>query len=137
MRKHRCILCGNRFVRIDTLRRHMEDGCPKKLELGLLDPPWATPVRSSFADFPACHRSYNLHPSYPSDHPASTTALTQQPLGSINSVTKRSRKPKAPTKDQTAWDRHQAEIYALYMIQNHTLTDVIGIMAQQHHFVAS
>ena len=36
-RNHKCTLCGNRFARRDTLRRHTEDGCPKRFELGVRD----------------------------------------------------------------------------------------------------
>lgn len=36
-RNHKCALCGNKFARRDTLRRHTEDGCPKRFELGLRD----------------------------------------------------------------------------------------------------
>ena len=36
-RNHKCSLCGNRFARRDTLRRHTEDGCPKRFELGVRD----------------------------------------------------------------------------------------------------
>ncbi|KAI4151210.1 MAG: hypothetical protein LQ340_003636 [Diploschistes diacapsis] len=36
-RNHECKLCGHRFARRDTLRRHTEDGCPKRFELGVHD----------------------------------------------------------------------------------------------------
>lgn len=59
-RNHRCNLCGNRFARRDTLRRHSEDGCPKRFELGFREGSAITPARWSFANFPARSRSYSV-----------------------------------------------------------------------------
>ncbi|KND92559.1 Transcription factor Sp5 [Tolypocladium ophioglossoides CBS 100239] len=36
-RNHRCDFCGRLFARKDTLRRHMEDGCSKRFDIGTLD----------------------------------------------------------------------------------------------------
>ncbi|KAI0484013.1 hypothetical protein GGR56DRAFT_4567 [Xylariaceae sp. FL0804] len=36
-RSHKCDYCGRMFARKDTLRRHMEDGCSKRFDLGTLD----------------------------------------------------------------------------------------------------
>ncbi|KAI6312574.1 hypothetical protein ACKVWC_006597 [Pyricularia oryzae] len=36
-RNHKCDYCGRLFARKDTLRRHMEDGCPKRFDIGTLD----------------------------------------------------------------------------------------------------
>jgi hypothetical protein len=36
-RNHKCDYCGRLFARKDTLRRHMEDGCSKRFEIGMLD----------------------------------------------------------------------------------------------------
>ncbi|KAI0378414.1 hypothetical protein F5Y04DRAFT_283929 [Hypomontagnella monticulosa] len=36
-KNHRCDYCGRMFARKDTLRRHMEDGCSKRFDLGTLD----------------------------------------------------------------------------------------------------
>ncbi|POR34013.1 Transcription factor Sp5 [Tolypocladium paradoxum] len=36
-RNHRCNFCGRLFARKDTLRRHMEDGCSKRFDIGTLD----------------------------------------------------------------------------------------------------
>ncbi|KAI0181868.1 hypothetical protein GGR52DRAFT_526598 [Hypoxylon sp. FL1284] len=36
-KSHRCDYCGRMFARKDTLRRHMEDGCSKRFDLGTLD----------------------------------------------------------------------------------------------------
>jgi hypothetical protein len=36
-RNHRCDYCGRHFARKDTLRRHMEDGCSRRFDLGTLD----------------------------------------------------------------------------------------------------
>ncbi|KAJ9150515.1 hypothetical protein NKR19_g5297 [Coniochaeta hoffmannii] len=36
-RNHRCDYCGRMFARKDTLRRHMEDGCSKRFDIGTLD----------------------------------------------------------------------------------------------------
>lgn len=61
-RNHKCTLCGNRFARRDTLRRHTEDGCPKRFELGVREAcegssigSMATPsgARWSFTGFPS------------------------------------------------------------------------------------
>lgn len=65
-RNHRCNLCGNRFARRDTLRRHTEDGCPKRFELGFREGSAATPARWSFTNFPARSKSYNVGIPHPS-----------------------------------------------------------------------
>jgi hypothetical protein len=36
-RNHKCDFCGRPFARKDTLRRHMEDGCSRRFDLGTLD----------------------------------------------------------------------------------------------------
>ncbi|KAI0884802.1 uncharacterized protein GGS22DRAFT_147000 [Annulohypoxylon maeteangense] len=36
-KNHKCDYCGRMFARKDTLRRHMEDGCAKRFDLGTLD----------------------------------------------------------------------------------------------------
>ncbi|KAK4115616.1 hypothetical protein N656DRAFT_388507 [Canariomyces notabilis] len=36
-RNHKCDYCGRMFARKDTLRRHMEDGCSKRFDIGTLD----------------------------------------------------------------------------------------------------
>ncbi|KAI1210533.1 uncharacterized protein F4807DRAFT_51422 [Annulohypoxylon truncatum] len=36
-KNHKCDYCGRMFARKDTLRRHMEDGCSKRFDLGTLD----------------------------------------------------------------------------------------------------
>ncbi|KAI0010592.1 hypothetical protein F4779DRAFT_576839 [Xylariaceae sp. FL0662B] len=36
-KNHRCDYCGRMFARKDTLRRHMEDGCSKRFDIGTLD----------------------------------------------------------------------------------------------------
>ncbi|MCJ1355793.1 MAG: hypothetical protein MMC33_005785 [Icmadophila ericetorum] len=53
-RNHKCDLCGHRFARRDTLRRHTEDGCPKRFELGIRDTSVVTPqqARWSFSTYP-------------------------------------------------------------------------------------
>jgi len=68
-RNHKCSLCGHRFARRDTLRRHTEDGCPKRFELGIRDPSALGP-NSSLApnssrwaynnSFPPRQRSYSV-----------------------------------------------------------------------------
>lgn len=65
-RNHQCELCGNRFARRDTLRRHTEDGCPKRLELGFREGSGTTPGRWSLTNFPARNRSYSLGVLQPS-----------------------------------------------------------------------
>lgn len=35
-RIYKCDLCGNRFARKDTLRRHNEDGCHKRFDFGMM-----------------------------------------------------------------------------------------------------
>jgi len=36
-RNHKCDYCSRMFARKDTLRRHMEDGCSKRFDIGTLD----------------------------------------------------------------------------------------------------
>ncbi|KAG7150040.1 Zinc finger protein PLAG1 like [Verticillium longisporum] len=36
-RNHKCDYCSRLFARKDTLRRHMEDGCSRRFDLGTLD----------------------------------------------------------------------------------------------------
>ncbi|KAK3371469.1 hypothetical protein B0T24DRAFT_321388 [Lasiosphaeria ovina] len=36
-RNHKCDYCARLFARKDTLRRHMEDGCSKRFDIGTLD----------------------------------------------------------------------------------------------------
>ncbi|KAL2265599.1 hypothetical protein VTJ83DRAFT_6699 [Remersonia thermophila] len=36
-RTHKCDYCSRMFARKDTLRRHMEDGCSKRFDIGTLD----------------------------------------------------------------------------------------------------
>ncbi|KAG5816570.1 hypothetical protein H9Q74_011042 [Fusarium xylarioides] len=36
-RNHKCDYCGHLFARKDTLRRHMEDGCSKRFDIGTLN----------------------------------------------------------------------------------------------------
>ncbi|KAI0016282.1 hypothetical protein F4780DRAFT_760353 [Xylariomycetidae sp. FL0641] len=36
-RNHKCDYCGRTFARKDTLRRHMEDGCSRRFDIGTLD----------------------------------------------------------------------------------------------------
>ncbi|KUI73883.1 Krueppel-like factor 4 [Cytospora mali] len=36
-RNHKCDYCGRMFARKDTLRRHMDDGCAKRFDIGTLD----------------------------------------------------------------------------------------------------
>jgi len=36
-RNHQCDYCSRFFARKDTLRRHMEDGCSKRFDLGTVD----------------------------------------------------------------------------------------------------
>ncbi|KAL8854384.1 MAG: hypothetical protein Q9221_000871 [Calogaya cf. arnoldii] len=59
-RNHKCNLCGNRFARRDTLRRHTEDGCPKRFEVGFREGSAMTPGRWSFTNYPPRNRSYSL-----------------------------------------------------------------------------
>ncbi|KAL8837968.1 MAG: hypothetical protein Q9170_002340 [Blastenia crenularia] len=59
-RNHKCNLCGNRFARRDTLRRHTEDGCPKRFEVGFREGSAMTPGRWSLTNYPARIRSYSM-----------------------------------------------------------------------------
>ena len=61
-RNYKCSLCDHGFARRDTLRRHTEDGCPKRFDLGFREGSAATPARWSFANFPAKSRSYSAGP---------------------------------------------------------------------------
>ncbi|MCJ1318805.1 hypothetical protein MMC15_004136 [Xylographa vitiligo] len=84
-RNHKCNLCGNRFARRDTLRRHTDDGCPKRLELGIREAP-AMPnsaARWSFSSFPPPRaRSYSagMPQSSPMAPPTSATSSATFPL---------------------------------------------------------
>ncbi|MCJ1256894.1 hypothetical protein MMC24_004719 [Lignoscripta atroalba] len=75
-RNHKCDLCGHRFARRDTLRRHTEDGCSKRLELGIREASVATPARWSFSNFPARTRSYSVGVPHPSPMAAPSSALS-------------------------------------------------------------
>ncbi|KAG8527518.1 uncharacterized protein KY384_007670 [Bacidia gigantensis] len=74
-KNHCCNLCGNRFARRDTLRRHTEDGCPKRFEVGLRES--APPVtRWPVPNYPR-ERTYSLNGNGmlpPMPHPASAHA---------------------------------------------------------------
>ncbi|KAL8673014.1 MAG: hypothetical protein Q9168_002537 [Polycauliona sp. 1 TL-2023] len=59
-RNHKCNLCGNRFARRDTLRRHTEDGCPKRFEVGFREGSTMTAGRWPFTNYPTHNRSYSL-----------------------------------------------------------------------------
>lgn len=59
-KNHRCSLCGNRFARRDTLRRHAEDGCQKRFEVGFRDGSGIAAGRWPMTNFPARNRSYSL-----------------------------------------------------------------------------
>ncbi|MCJ1474733.1 hypothetical protein MMC13_003393 [Lambiella insularis] len=89
-RNHKCNLCGNRFARRDTLRRHTEDGCPKRFELGIRDasvvPTSAS--RWSFSTFPPPRaRSYSvgMPQTSPMAPPGSATSNATFPLYSRSS----------------------------------------------------
>ncbi|KAI0205797.1 hypothetical protein F4808DRAFT_410328 [Astrocystis sublimbata] len=54
-KNHKCDYCGRLFARKDTLRRHMEDGCSKRFDIGTMDlrgnegsgyDPYSVPIRS-------------------------------------------------------------------------------------------
>ncbi|KAL9005897.1 MAG: hypothetical protein Q9188_001359 [Gyalolechia gomerana] len=59
-RNHKCDLCGHGFARRDTLRRHTEDGCPKRFEVGFREGSAMTPGRWPLT------RSYSLGIPQPS-----------------------------------------------------------------------
>ncbi|MCJ1408164.1 hypothetical protein MMC19_002237 [Ptychographa xylographoides] len=63
-RNHKCSLCGNRFARRDTLRRHTEDGCPKRFELGIREASaYPTPNPSASMSSTSSLNSASLNPS--------------------------------------------------------------------------
>ncbi|MCJ1428235.1 hypothetical protein MMC29_006143 [Sticta canariensis] len=60
-KNHQCQLCGNRFARRDTLRRHTEDGCPKRFELGFREGTAVSPARWSLTNNPTPrNRSFTI-----------------------------------------------------------------------------
>ena len=83
-RNHRCNLCGHRFARRDTLRRHTEDGCPKRFDLGLRDQSqrWGAPARSHTTPIGAPAMQQQL-PQFPGSmsHPGSTQTVSQPYFG--------------------------------------------------------
>ncbi|KAL9118215.1 MAG: hypothetical protein Q9187_005242 [Circinaria calcarea] len=62
-RNHKCPLCGNRFARRDTLRRHTEDGCPKRFELGVREACEGSSI-GSMANTSGPRWSFNSFPSH-------------------------------------------------------------------------
>ncbi|KAL9128288.1 MAG: hypothetical protein Q9217_003019 [Psora testacea] len=92
-RNHRCDLCGHGFPRRDTLRRHREDGCPKRFELGFRSETAAAaaattpaPARWSMTTTPPRNRSYSYGGGLPLPHssasmgPPAPTQATQLPF---------------------------------------------------------
>ncbi|MCJ1339465.1 hypothetical protein MMC09_004755 [Bachmanniomyces sp. S44760] len=80
-RNHKCSLCGHSFARRDTLRRHTEDGCPKRFEvLGVRSD--QGPMSSAMVSSPISTRAWGPPPATPSfpnptghaAHPASSSA---------------------------------------------------------------
>ncbi|KAI4142627.1 MAG: hypothetical protein L6R39_004867 [Caloplaca ligustica] len=77
-RNHICPLCGHRFARRDTLRRHTEDGCPKRFEVDFREGSAMAPLRWPTTDFPARDRSYSVGMPQPS---AMGTISSSGPVG--------------------------------------------------------
>ncbi|MCJ1311816.1 hypothetical protein MMC25_005489 [Agyrium rufum] len=71
-KNHKCDLCGNRFARRDTLRRHTEDGCPKRFEFSVREPTdssrWGYP---NYSASPGPQRTYSMAVSSSSSPPMS------------------------------------------------------------------
>ncbi|CAJ2510683.1 Uu.00g063080.m01.CDS01 [Anthostomella pinea] len=65
-RNHKCDFCSRLFARKDTLRRHMEDGCSKRFDIGTLDLREAEP-----------YDSYHTHPR-PLDNASGHLAAPEQ-----------------------------------------------------------
>ncbi|KAI9798010.1 MAG: hypothetical protein M1835_005013 [Candelina submexicana] len=65
-RNYQCELCGNNFARKDTLRRHTEDGCPKRFEInsrGLRDSPVTIQIKTSAGIVPMRTRNLSISSS--------------------------------------------------------------------------
>jgi len=62
-RNHRCDYCSRFFARKDTLRRHMEDGCAKRFDIGSVE-------------FPPEYRPQSYAPSDPNMMKMSSATLT-------------------------------------------------------------
>ncbi|KAK0626135.1 hypothetical protein B0T14DRAFT_94327 [Immersiella caudata] len=57
-RNHKCDYCSRLFARKDTLRRHMEDGCSKRFDLGTLDLRTEGYTMGSSSARPMDHQAY-------------------------------------------------------------------------------
>ncbi|KAK4640255.1 hypothetical protein QC761_605390 [Podospora bellae-mahoneyi] len=56
-RNHKCDYCSRMFARKDTLRRHMEDGCSKRFDIGTLD------LRAESFDPSSMHHNRGMGPA--------------------------------------------------------------------------
>ncbi|KAI1656472.1 hypothetical protein F4813DRAFT_126104 [Daldinia decipiens] len=78
-KNHRCDYCGRMFARKDTLRRHMEDGCSKRFDLGTLD------LRSDGYDaYPAPTRTLGSTPGHLVAPAAQLPPMTMSQAGNSN-----------------------------------------------------
>ncbi|KAI6086579.1 hypothetical protein F4821DRAFT_259817 [Hypoxylon rubiginosum] len=78
-KNHRCDYCGRMFARKDTLRRHMEDGCSKRFDLGTLD------LRSEGYDaYPTPTRTLGSTPGHLAAPVAQLPPMTMSQAGSSN-----------------------------------------------------
>ncbi|KAI1139755.1 hypothetical protein F5Y05DRAFT_331774 [Hypoxylon sp. FL0543] len=76
-KNHRCDYCGRMFARKDTLRRHMEDGCSKRFDLGTLD------LRAeSYDAYPAPTRTLGSTPGHLVAPAAQLPPMTMSQAGS-------------------------------------------------------
>ncbi|KAI1388408.1 uncharacterized protein F4822DRAFT_245614 [Hypoxylon trugodes] len=76
-KNHRCDYCGRMFARKDTLRRHMEDGCSKRFDLGTLD------LRAEgYNAYPAPTRTLGSTPGHLVAPPAQLPPMTMSQAGS-------------------------------------------------------
>ncbi|KAI5923840.1 hypothetical protein F4810DRAFT_667749 [Camillea tinctor] len=79
-RNHKCDYCGRMFARKDTLRRHMEDGCSKRFDIGTLD------LRGTedYSAYNAPPRPLGNSPGHLAAPPAQLPPMTMPHTGSNN-----------------------------------------------------
>ncbi|ROW06458.1 hypothetical protein VMCG_04466 [Cytospora schulzeri] len=90
-RNHKCDYCGRMFARKDTLRRHMDDGCSKRFDIGTLD------LRADSYDQQSS-RSLSLLPP-------SNTTLPPLEMPPLTNTLASSLRPREPSDVNSSWGR--------------------------------
>lgn len=106
-RNHKCDYCGRLFARKDTLRRHMEDGCSKRFDIGTLD------LRSE--NYETSHGNGRHHGITPLNllgpPPSALPAISMSSLGSSSGIVTSTTTPIRSTEllgsqpQEHSWDR--------------------------------